>query len=115
MNMQNDPTAVEELFYKLKDYAETTVDLFKLKAINKVSGFTSTLIVSIIIIVLLFLILICLSVGFALLIGSCLGHAYWGFFIMGVLYIIIGLALFAGRKKLLKTPIANKFIKELID
>lgn|SRR5690242_4546532 len=115
MNMQNDPTAVEELFYKLKDYAETTVDLFKLKAINKVSGFTSTLIVSIILIVLLFVILICLSVGFALLIGSWLGHAYWGFFIMGVLYIIIGLALFAGRKKLLKTPIANKFIKELID
>ena len=115
MNMQNDPTAVEELFYKLKDYGETTVDLLKLKAINKVSGFTSTLIVSIILIVLLFLILICLSVGFALLIGSWLGNAYWGFFIMGVLYIIIGLALFAGRKKLLKTPIANKFIKELID
>ena len=115
MKMENNPTAVEELFYKLKDYGETTVDLLKLKAINKVSGFTSTLIVSIILIVLLFLILICISAGFALLIGVWLGNAYWGFFIMALLYIIIGLALFAGRKKILKEPISNKFIKELID
>jgi len=114
-NMEKDPTAVEELFYKLKDYIETTVDLFKLKAINKVSGFTSTVIVSIILIILLFLILICISIGFALLIGLWLGQAFWGFFIMGVLYLIIGLILFASRGKLLKEPISDKFIKELID
>ena len=114
-NMEKDPTAVEELFYKLKDYIETTVDLFKLKAINKVSGFTSTVIVSIILIILLFLIMICLSIGFALLIGLWLGQAFWGFFIMGVLYLIIGLILFASRGKLLKEPISDKFIKELID
>jgi len=114
-NMENNPTAVEELFYKLKDYIETTFDLFKLKAINKVSAFTSTVIVSIILIILLFLIMICISVGFALLIGLWLGQAFWGFFIMGVLYLIIGLILFASRGKLLKEPISNKFIKELID
>jgi len=44
-----------------------------------------------------------------------LGHAFWGFFIMGVLYLIIGLILFSSRSKLLKEPISNKFIKELID
>lgn len=113
--MENDPTAVEELFYKLKDYVETTVDLLKLKAINKVSGFTSSVIVTIILTVLLFLIMICISVGFALLIGLWLGQAFWGFFIMGLLYFIIGLFLFTRRKKILKDPISNKFIKELID
>lgn len=113
--MENDPTAVEELFYKLKDYIEITVDLLKLKAINKVSGFTSSVIVTIILTVLLFLILICMSVGFALLIGLWLGQAFWGFFIMGFLYFIIGLFLFTRRKKILKDPISNKFIKELID
>jgi len=113
--MENDPTAVEELFYKLKDYGETTVDLYKLKAINKVSGFTSNLIVLIVLIVLLFLILICISAGFALLIGVWLGQAFWGFFIMGVLYLIAGLILFANRRKILKEPISNKLLKELID
>jgi hypothetical protein len=113
--MENDPTVVEEIFYKLKDYGETSLDLLKLKAINKVSGLTSNLIVSIVLISLLFLVLMCISIGFALLIGVWLGNAYWGFFIIAAFYIIIGLALFAGRKKTLKEPISNMIIKELID
>jgi hypothetical protein len=113
--MENDPTGVEELFYKLKDYGKTTVDLLKLKAVDKLSGVAFTLIVSVFLIMILFLALICISAGFALLIGGWLGHVYWGFFIMGALYIIIGLALFAGRKKILKEPISNRFIKELAD
>jgi len=113
--MESKLTSVEELFYKLKDYGDTRLDLFKLKAINKVSGFLSTLIVSIILIVLLFLVLICISVGLALLIGSWLGSSYWGFFIVGAIYIIIGLILFSGRNKFLKTPVSNMLIKELID
>jgi len=115
IDMENKPTSVEELFYKLKDYGETTLDLYKLKAINKVSGFLSNLIVGLLLIVLLFLVLICISIGLGLLIGSWLGNVYWGFFIMAGIYIIIGLVLFSGRKRILKEPVANHMIKELID
>ena len=115
INMENKPTSVEELFYKLKDYGETSLDLLKLKAINKVSGFLSNLIVGIFLIVLLFLVLICITIGLGLLIGAWLGNAYWGFFIMVAIYIIIGLVLFSGRKKILKEPVSNSLIKELID
>jgi hypothetical protein len=113
--MESKPTNVEELFYKLKDYGDTRLNLFKLKGINKVSGFFSTLIVSVILVVLLFVVLICFSIGLALLIGSWLGHSYWGFFIIGAIYIIIGLVLFSGRNKFLKEPVSNKLIKELMD
>jgi membrane protein insertase Oxa1/YidC/SpoIIIJ len=115
MNMETKPTSVEELFYKLKDYADTRLDLFKLKSINKVSGFLSMLIVSVILLVLLSLVLVCITIGLALLIGLWLGSTYWGFFIMGILYIIIGLVLYSSRNRLLKTPVANKMVKELID
>jgi hypothetical protein len=113
--MENKPTNVEELFYKLKDYGDTRLDLFKLKSINKVSGFLSTLIVSVILVVLLFLVLIFISIGLALLLGAWIGNLYWGFFIIGAVYIIIGLVLYSGRNKLLKVPVSNKLIKELID
>jgi hypothetical protein len=113
--MESKPTNVEELFYKLKDYGDTRLDLFKLKGINKVSGFLSTLIVSVVLIVLLFVVLICISIGLALLIGSWLGHSYWGFFIIGAIYIIIGLVLFSGRNKILKEPVSNMLIKQLMD
>ena len=115
MNMENKPTGLEELFFKLKDYGETTLDLYKLKAINKISGFSSTLIVSVFLIVLLFLILICITIGFGLLIGMWLGNTFWGFFIMAAIYLIIGLVLYSNRNKLLKQPISDKLIKELID
>ncbi len=113
--MESKPTNIEELFFKLKDYGDTRLDLFKLKAINKVSGFLSTLIVSIVLIVLLFVVLICISIGLALLIGSWLGHSYWGFFIIGAIFIIIGLVLFSGRNKILKEPASNMLIKQLMD
>jgi Putative Actinobacterial Holin-X, holin superfamily III len=113
--MENKPTNVEELFYKLKDYADTRLDLLKLKAINKASGFLSTLLTSLFLVVLSFFVLICLTIGLSLLIGSFLGAAYYGFFIIAALYIIIGLILVSARKKLLKTPLSNKLIKELID
>ena len=113
--MENQPTNVEELFEKLKDYGETRIDLLKLKTVNKVSGFLSTLITSIFLFTLLFLVIVFFFIGVALLIGTWLGHAYLGFLIMGVLFIIIGLVLFSSRDKILKTPISNTLIKSLID
>jgi energy-coupling factor transporter transmembrane protein EcfT len=113
--MENEPTSVEELFYKLKDYGETSLNLLKLKAINKVLGFSSILITSVFSIVFIFLILIFVSIGLALLVGEWLGHAYWGFFIMGLLYLIIWFILFLGKKKFFDQPVRDKLIKELID
>ncbi len=113
--MENKPTSIEELFYKLKDYGDTRLDLFRLKSINKVSGFLTSLIVSVILLVLLFLVIICITIGAALLIGALLGKTYYGFFIIGVIYSIIGLVLYSGRDKFLKTPVSNKLIKKLLD
>ena len=50
--MENKPTNVEELFEKLRDYADTRIDLFKLKSINKVSGFMSSVMASLILVIL---------------------------------------------------------------
>lgn len=108
-------TSVEELFDKLKDYIDTTVDLFKLKSIKKVSGFLSTFTIAIILLGVSFLVLTLLSIGFALLIGAWLGKMYYGFFVMGGIFIIIGLVLYSRRKKWLKITISDKLIQELFD
>jgi len=113
--MEDNQTNVEELFYKLKEYADVRLNLFKLKSIRKVSDFFSTLTVIIVLLVLLFLVVICITIALALLLGAWLGHTYYGFFIMGGLYIIIGFILYSGRNKFLKTSISDKLIKELLD
>lgn len=115
MKMENKPASIEELFQKLKDYGDTRLDLFKLKSINKASGFLSTMISSLILLILFVLAFFCITIGFALLIGSCLGEIYWGFFIIAGFYIIVGLILYYSRHKFLKTPISNKLLTELLD
>lgn len=113
--MENKTTNVEDLFYKVKDYADTRIDLFKLKAISKVSGILSSIISGVVLVLLLLMVLICITIGLSLLIGSALGHAWLGFLIMAGVYVIIGLIIFMSRSKLLKTPISNKFIKSFVD
>lgn len=113
--MENKPTNVEELFYKLKEYGDTRLDLFKLKSINKVSGFLSSFITLIFLMLLLFLVLLCITIGAALFLGALLGKTYYGFFIIGGVYIIIGIVLFYNSEKTIKTPISNKLIKELMN
>jgi hypothetical protein len=115
INMENKPTNVEELFQKLKDYADTRLDLLKLKSINRVSGFVSSIFTLVVLMLILFAVLFCISIGLALVIGAWVGQAYWGFFIVAALYLIIGLVLYSARDKIIKTPVSNKLIKELID
>ena len=113
--MENKQSIFEELFNKLKEYADIRLNLVKLKSINKVSTFFSTLIVIILLLVLLFLVIVCVTIAIALFLGAWLGHSYYGFFIMGGLYIIIGLILYSLKDKLLKSTISDKLIKELLE
>lgn len=113
--MENKPTNVEELLQKLKDYADVRMDLFKLKGINKVSGFMSSAITMFVIAIIFTTVFLCITIGLALWIGSLLEHVYLGFFIMGALYLIIGLVLYSNRSKLIKDKVSNSLIKELVD
>ena len=113
--MENKPTSIEELFYKLRDYGDTRIELIKLKSLQKVSGVLSSLILSIILIGTFALILLCITIGLAILLGAWTGKMYYGFFIMAILYIIIGLILYTGRNKFLRKPVSDKVIKELLD
>jgi phosphoglycerol transferase MdoB-like AlkP superfamily enzyme len=113
--MESKPTNVEELLQKLKDYADVRIDLFKLKGIDKVSGFMSSVVMMVSISIIFGTVFLCITIGLALWIGSLLSHPYLGFFIMGALYLIIGLVLYSNRSKLIKEKVSNSLIKELID
>ncbi|HET7116496.1 MAG TPA: hypothetical protein VFI29_08400 [Hanamia sp.] len=113
--MDNKPTSIEELFDKLKDYGNIRLELLRLKTIKKVSGTLSGLMVSVILIVISSLVLFCVTMGLALLLGAWLGKLYLGFFIMAGVYIVIGLIFYSGRNKFVKTAVSDKIVKELLD
>ena len=115
MEMENQSTPVESLIDRVKSYVETRIDLLRLKAIDKSSSFLSLLISMIVVILVSFISVMMISVGLALLLGDWLGKSYYGFFIVGAIYLITGLVLYSMRDKLLKSPIANSMIKKLMD
>ena len=112
--MENATSSIESLIEKVKSYVETTVDLLKLKAIDKSSTVASVVIDYLIVLLMFGIFAILLNVGLALLIGEFLGKAYYGFFIMAVINAIIGFVLLKNNKWI-KTPLTNNMVKKLLD
>ena len=113
--MENQTTSVESLLEKIRNYVETRLDLLKLKAIDKSAGVLSAVVSMLLVILILFICIILINIGLALLIGECLGKAYYGFLIMAGVNALAGLVLYLARNKWVKTPISNSLIKNLLD
>ena len=112
--MNNTQTPVEMLFQKAEDYSKTTIELLKLKAIGKTADVVSSLVSQLIIGIILLMFLLFINIGFALWIGSVMGKSYYGFIIVAGVYAFIGLVIYSFRNKLIKTPVSNSLIKQML-
>ena len=112
--MENQANAFEGLFSKTTDYLETRVDLMRLKAAGKTSELISSLVSRIVIACIGCMVLVLISIGFAIWLGTVLNKMYLGFFAVGIFYMLIILVLFLGRNQLMKTPIKDLMIKNLL-
>jgi Putative Actinobacterial Holin-X, holin superfamily III len=106
--------SIKTLIDKSKDYLETKIELTRLKTIDKSADVLSTVVVTVSMLFILFLLILFISVAVALLLGKMLGAYHYGFFIMGGLYAIILLVIYVNRKKWIKTPIANELINKML-
>ncbi len=115
-NEKDDKDGVmEALFERTKDYAETRADLFKLKAIKKTSEVGSSVVSLIVSWFLFSTFLFLFNIGLAFWLGEILNATYYGFFALAGFYLIVGFIVYANRKKILGSPIANSIIKKFKD
>jgi hypothetical protein len=96
------------------DYIETRTTLWKLKAIESLSDVSGELVSGLALIGIASLVVLILSAGLALLIGSWIGKSFYGFFIIGGVYAIIGLIFYAFRNQWLKEPFSNMLIRKIL-
>jgi len=115
MKMENDPVTVGSLFEKTGDYLETRLDLLKLRAIDKTSDVTSSLVSRIAIAIILFLAILIVNIGLSLWVGELVGKVYVGFFIVAAFYGLLALLIHVFRKAWIKDPITNILIKKLLN
>ena len=112
--MESKATPLRALWDKAEEFGETTVELFKLQAIDKSADVVSSLVSRLAILLVVVLLVIILSMGLALWAGELLGKSYYGFFVVGGAYVLIVLLLYSFRHQLLKKPVSNSIIKQML-
>lgn len=113
--MEQQENLIESLIEKGEQYGKTTLELIKLKALDKSADVTSTLASWIIVIVLIVLFFFILNIGIALWIGEMLGKEYLGFFVVAGFYGLLALVFGLFREKLIKKPVNNSIISQVLD
>jgi len=92
--METKENMLEPLLEKVEEYSKTSFELLKLKAVEKAMDISSALISRLAVIVALLFFLFSINTAIALWLGDLLGRSYYGFFIIGGFYGLVGTFLF---------------------
>jgi hypothetical protein len=105
----------DTLIEKAEAYGKTTVELVKLKAVDKVADGTSSIVAWTAVIIALILFFITLNFGVALWLGELMGDIYIGFFVVAGFYGLVGLILYLFRNKWIKRPLNDSMINQMLN
>ncbi|MEP6645881.1 MAG: phage holin family protein [Saprospiraceae bacterium] len=105
---------IEDLFEKAETYAKTNIELFRLKAADKMAVVVASLVSTIVIFLFFTIFFLMLNIGVAIWLGEIMGHVYSGFFIVSGLYLLIALIIYFTRDKLIKNPIIDSIISQIL-
>ena len=103
------------LFDKVEKYANTSIDILKLNAVEKSADVLSSLTSSIVVFIIFAMFTLFVNIGVSLFIGKMLEEYYLGFLIVSTFYLIVGLLVYYNRTKLMKTPLSNMIIVKLLN
>jgi hypothetical protein len=113
--MEAKTTTLESLFENVEQYSKTSFKLYKYKAIYEIASLTSSLAVRFILSIVVALVSLFFSIGLALWFGDMMKKTYYGYFMVALLYVMLGIILFLFRKPWIKTHMSNAVIKSMLN
>ena len=111
--MKDKAVLIEILFEKVESYIKTTLQLYRLKAIDKITDVFATIASSMIIAVITALFFILISIGLALFLGEVLGKNYYGFFALGGFYGLVAIIVSMNRREWLEVKLNDFLINQI--
>lgn len=112
--MEESKTKLEILLDQAQRIGTTSIQLYRLQAIDKIAKLVAVLVVVLSVTASAFLVLLFSSIALALWLEQYLGFSYAGFILVGIGYAILGGILYFLRAKLMIHPIRNLMIKLLL-
>ena len=106
---------IESLIEKGEQYGKTTLELIKLKTLDKSADVASDIVSWLIVVIFASLFFLILNVGIALWIGDLLGKSYYGFFVIAGFYAVLAFVFTVFRKQMIKKPVNNSIITQVLN
>ena len=111
--LQEEFKKAEDLAMHLKAYVQIEIELFKLTIAEKLSKIIANFLAAMVVMGVLLLFILFVSIALAFLIGEWLEKMSAGFFIVSILYLLIGVISWYAREKLIRIPILNTILSQL--
>lgn len=112
--MNENATPIATLFERAEDFSKTSIELYKLKLIDKSADIVSSIVTSLVIFSTVALSLLIINIGLALWIGKLMNDMFYGFFVIGGFYAILSILLIIFRNYWIKNPINNTIIAKIL-
>lgn len=113
-NMKEKENILEPLWEKAEDFGKTSLELLKLRAIDKASDVVSTVIPNVVVVVFVIMFLAFLNLGIAFWLGAWWDSVYLGFFAVAAFYILCGIIIHFFLHNKIKEKLRNAIIKLLL-
>jgi fatty acid desaturase len=112
--MESPPSLVESLVEQVATYSKTSYELSKLRALETTAAATSSLVARLCVLFIFSLFVLVSSIGVALWLGARYGKLYYGFFIVAVLYFVMGVFLHFFLHQWIKKPVSDFVINQIL-
>lgn len=112
--MEDNKKLFETLLERATEFGKTSLELAKLKTLEKTSDVISSFIPHSVVFILFSSFMLFINLGWAFWIGEILGNTFFGFFVVAAFYGIAALVIYFLMHKWLKKHIYEYFIKQLL-
>jgi hypothetical protein len=112
--MEENANLFETLLERAIEYGKTSIELARLKALDKTTEIVSSVIPLSVVILLVASSLLFLNLGLAFWLGEVLGKTYYGFFIVAAFYVLAGIIIHFFLHKWIKRLVGDYFIKRVL-
>jgi fatty acid desaturase len=113
--MEDNAKLMESLLDRATDYGKTSLELLKLKALDKTSDVASSVVPHTFVFAMIASFLFFLNMGIAFWLGEVIGKTWSGFFLVAAFYGLIGLVIHFIFHKKIKNALCNYIIKQVLN
>lgn len=104
---------LKDLMDRAEQFAMTNIQLYRLKAIDKVTDVFSSVAAGVVILIIITFLLITLSIGTSIWLGEIFGKMYLGFFAVAGFYALLAIILVVMRKQVLEVFFNNYIVNQI--